>query len=72
MLIRAEKKITKEQYDHAQEHGGYIADEDMGDIFTLAERLGYGIYEPIARKTYNPITGEDSYFVTYTTGATCD
>lgn len=72
MLVRAEKSITKEQYDRAQEHGGYIAGEDMGDIFTDAEQLGYGCYSPIARKTYNPMTDETSYYVTYETGTTCD
>lgn len=72
MLVRAEKPITKEQYDRAQEHGGYIAGEDMGDIFADAERFGYGVYSPIARKMHNEMTGEDSYSVTYETSTTCD
>lgn len=61
------KKITKEQYNRAiNEHNGYIAEEDMGDIFSQSEICGYGCYG--ARATI--IDGE--YYVTYWLGSTCD
>lgn len=72
MLVGAEKPITKEQYDRAQEHVGYIAGEDMGDIFTDAERFGYGIYSPVARKRVNEETDKVEYYVAYDTGSCCD
>lgn len=61
------KKITKEQHEKAiKEHGGYIASEDMSEIFTPSELLGYGVYTPIAHKD------GDDYFVSYGLGDACD
>ena len=72
MLINAEKPITKEQYERARLHRGYIAEEDMKDIFSEAERLGYGIYSPTAYARYNEETNETTYIVKYTTSTCCD
>lgn len=59
-------RITKEQYDRAQQHHGYIAKEDEEDIFTTAELLGYGVYGSHA------VQEGDEYFVEYYIGDSCD
>lgn len=72
MLIRAEKPITREQYCRAMVNHGYIDKVDMGIIFDDAERFGYGIYSPVARKRVNEETGKVEYYVAYDTGSCCD
>lgn len=72
MLIRAEKPITKEQYDRAQQNAGFITDEDMEVIFTTSEICGYGIIGAVACAEYNKATGDNRYYARYTTSTTCD
>lgn len=60
------KKITKEQYDRAMAANGSIVKEDIPNVFTDAERWGYGLYG----NTVFENNGE--YFVSYTLGSTCD
>ena len=71
-LVRAERPITKEQYERAQLNSGFIAKEDMHDIFTDDLLYGYGVYSPIAHKRYNKATDETTYAVSYTTSTCCD
>lgn len=71
-LVRAERPITKEQYERAQLNSGFITDEDEREIFSDSERLGYGIYSAVACKKHNEETGADTYVVSYTTGTSCD
>ena len=72
MLVRAEKPITKEQYERAQLNHGYIDQDDMSAIFSDSELLGYGIYEAVAYKKHNEETDTDTYWVGYSTGTCCD
>jgi hypothetical protein len=72
MLVRAEKPITKEQYERAQLNSGYIAEEDMGDIFNDALLYGYGVYSPVAYVRYNKETKGTAYVVEYITSTCCD
>ena len=71
-LVRLERPITKEQYERAQLNSGFITAEDECEIFSVSERLGYGIYSAVARKKHNDETGTDTYVVSYTTGTSCD
>ena len=71
-LVRAELPITKDQYERAQLNSGFIAKEDMHDIFTDDLLYGYGVYSPIACKKHSEVTGADTYVVNYTTGTSCD
>ena len=61
-----EREITKEIYDRAMEHHGYIADEDMGEVFTTAELCGYGVYAPVVSHY------ADRYVVRFEMGDSCD
>lgn len=72
MLIRAEKPITKEQYERAQFHGGYITDEDLENIFSQLMLCGYGVYDAIACAKYNRETNKTAYVVKYMTSTNCD
>lgn len=72
MLVRAEKPITKEQYERAQFHGSCITDEDLEDIFPQSMLCGYGIYDAIACARYNQETNATTYVVEYMTSTNCD
>lgn len=72
MLIRCKRKITKEQYERAQQHKGSITPEDERIIFSEAERIGYGIYSNSVCKETDPNTNETTYYVSYSTGSHCD
>lgn len=72
MIVRAEKSITKEQYERAQQHKGSITPEDERIIFSEAERIGYGIYGNSVYKKTDPETSETTYYVAYNTGSHCD
>ena len=61
-----EREITKEVYDRAMEHHGYIADEDKDEVFTDAELYGYGVYSPVVSH-YG-----DRYIVRFELGDSCD
>ena len=60
------RKITKEQYDRAKKNAGYITEADEKEIFDDSERLGYGVYSPVACETDN------GYIVSYMLGDSCD
>jgi predicted HAD superfamily hydrolase len=72
MLIRAEKAITKEQYERAQINNGYVTEADLQEIFSTSELCGWGVYSPIACKRYNTFTDETTYIVSYSTSTCCD
>ena len=61
-----EREISKEIYDRAMENHGYIADEDMDKVFSVAEMLGYGVYSPVVSHY------DDRYVVRFEMGDTCD
>lgn len=61
-----ERTISKDIYDRAMENHGYITDEDMGKVFTMAEMCGYGIYTPVVSHY------DDRYVVRFEMGDTCD
>ena len=72
MIVRAEKPITKEQYERAQINNGYVTEADLQEIFSTSELYGYGVLSPIACKRYNALTGESTYVVSYSTSTCCD
>lgn len=72
MLIRAEKPITKEQYERAQLNNGYVTEADLQEIFSASVLCGYGVLSSIACKKYNAFTGESTYIVSYSTSTCCD
>lgn len=61
-----EREITKEQYERAMKYNGLIPDEDRGDIFTISELWGYGVYLPTAFER------DGKYFVSFELGSSCD
>ena len=72
MIVRAEKPITKEQYERAQLNNGYVTEADLQEIFSTSELCGWGVYSPIACKRYNTLTDETTYIVSYSTSTCCD
>ena len=72
MLVRAEKPITKEQYERAQECGGYITQADLEDIFPQSVLCGYGVYNAIGRAMCSQETNKTTYVVEYITSTNCD
>ena len=72
MLIRAEKSITKEQYEKARLNGSFVSEADLQEIFSQSELYGYGVLEPIVHKIYNEATGGTTYIVSYITSTNCD
>lgn len=61
-----EREITREMYDRAMEHHGYLTEEDKNEVFTVAELLGYGVYSAVVCR-YG-----DRYVVRYQIGDSCD
>ena len=61
-----EREITKDQYDRAMENHGYLTDEDVDKVFSVAEMLGYGVYSPVVSHY------ADRYVVRFEMGDTCD
>lgn len=72
MIVRAEKPITKEQYERAQLNNGYVTEADLQEIFSTSELCGWGVYSPIACKRYNAFADENTYIVSYSTSTCCD
>ena len=64
--MNGEREITKAQYDRAMENHGYLADEDMLDVFSRAELCGYGVYGAVVSHY------DDKYVVRFEMGETCD
>lgn len=71
-LVRAERPITKEQYERAQLNNGFMIEADLQEIFNQSELYGWGAYSPIACARYSEVTGETTYVVSYTTSTNCD
>lgn len=44
MISYTKRKITKDIYERAMKHNGYISREDCETIFTESELYGYGVY----------------------------
>lgn len=65
-MRRHRRKITKEQYDRAVNNNGDIPNEDLLDIFNVAELCGYGIYY------YEVLEEDGEYFVVFDMGTSCD
>ena len=66
-MIDRERKISKEIYDRAMEtKSHYITDEDLDKVFSMSERLGYGIYGARAIKR------DGEYICQYRMGSSCD
>lgn len=60
------REITKEQYENALSNNMYITESDKYDIFSDSERLGYGVYSPIAHEA------DGRYYVWFHLGDSCD
>ena len=65
-MIRCQREITKDQYDRAMQNGGVVTGADRQDIFSDAERYGYGIYGARAFQE------DGKYMVAFFRGETCD
>ena len=65
-MQRCKREITKKQYDNALMNHRYITDHDMYDIFSDAERLGYGVYCPMVCEL------DGKYYVLFELGDSCD
>ena len=66
ILIYHVREITKEQYERAMQHSGYISKEDESAIFTTAEIWGYGVYSTKVKEE------NGKYYVHYELGSSCD
>lgn len=65
-MERCTRQITREQYQRGVQNRGYVVDSDKPQIFTEAERLGYGVYSPMVQEK------DGEFYVTYLLGSTCD
>lgn len=61
-------EISKEVYDRARERNGYLADEDINELFDVCIRCGYGLYG--AKAYIDDETGK--YMCMWSRGDTCD
>ena len=66
MIYDLEIEVTKDVYDRAQKHGGYMDESDRVKCFSEADLCGYGIYSPIVHRR------GDKYICRYSRGSTCD
>lgn len=66
MMNTYTREITKEQYDRAQQHAGYLTEDDTEVVFTDSERLGYGVYGGHTHYV------DGRYYVCFWLGSTCD
>ena len=60
------RKITKDIYERAMKHDGYIIYKDRKAIFSESELYGYGVY---GVKVYEE-NGE--YYCSFSLGDSCD
>ena len=65
-MTKHRRKISKDVYERALKNGGYIAEVDEEDVFTVSEIWGYGVYVPKVCEE----AGE--YYVDYKLGGSCD
>lgn len=61
-----DKEISKEIYENALKHGGYLTDKDKAKVFDVCELCGYGIY---GAKAYEE---KGKYYCLYYRGSSCD
>ena len=66
MRIGKEFEVTKDVYERAKEHGGYMAREDEPKYFSQATLCGYGLYDCKVREQ------DGKYICSYMTGSTSD
>ena len=67
-MMRANvRKITPEQYNRAVRNNGYLTPEDEQQVFSEAERLGYGA---VSGSVFE-LDG-DGFYVHYSISDSCD
>ena len=65
-------EVSKEVFERAKAKSGvekqsyYVTGEDMKQLFSEAELIGYGVYGCVVRKE------DDKYMVHYSLGSSCD
>lgn len=59
-------EVSKEVYERAKEHGGYMADKDKNELFSMAILVGYGLYD------CRVIEKDGKYICTWERGESCD
>lgn len=59
-------EISKDIYDRAQEHYGWILSEDQDKIFDNTWLLGYGVYRAMAYEK------DGKYYCSWYHGESCD
>lgn len=59
-------EVTKDVYERAQAHGGYMADEDIVKYFDAAILCGYGLYSCMVYEE------DGKYICSWWRGASCD
>ena len=64
------REITEEQYERAMRNNTQLTDEDFCEVFTEAERCGYGIYNHHVTTGFGKNRG--LFFVVYEIGESCD
>lgn len=65
-MEKYKRKISKEIYDRAMLHKGYLASEDMSKVFNASELMGYGVYVPMVFER------DGEYYVSFEMGSSCD
>lgn len=65
-MSRCEREITKEQYNRAKQNYGSITKDDVNDVFSESERLGYGVYSDYVYEL------DGKFYVSFLLGSTCD
>ena len=66
MTDYTKREITKEIYDRAMEHKGYITHEDRKVVFDDSELYGYGVYGATAYEE------NGKYYCNFSLGDSCD
>ena len=61
-----EREISKDIYERAMKHNGYVAKEDKDSVWDMAELHGYGVYDSRVSQR------DGKYYVTFTMGSSCD
>lgn len=59
-------EISKDVYDRAMKNRGYIASEDMSDLFSISQLCGNGVYSAMVYEK------DGKYYCSFWLGSTCD
>lgn len=59
-------EISKDVYDRAMKNRGYIASEDMSNLFSISQLCGNGVYSAMAYEK------DGKYYCSFWLGSTCD